>query len=84
MRNSRQYYEQNYSNIETSEVIIDALEDISADVGIEFRTLWENGHTEDISHEQIIRMVVNHIRENVAHDELDDVYYWGVSPVYMV
>ena len=84
MRNSKQYYEQNYSNLETSEAVIDALEDISADVSIDFQTLWGDGCTEEISQDQLSKMVVKHIKENVAHDELEDVYYWGVSSVFIL
>ena len=83
MRNSKQYYEQNYSNLETSEVVIDALEDISAELGIDFETLWEDGCTEQIAPDQLNKMVVKHIIEHVDQDDLEDVYYWGVSSVFI-
>jgi len=79
MRNSKQYYEDNYSGLETSEEVIDALDDISAEIGADFNTLWADGCTEQISPKQMFERVVNKIIENEGSDVRGLTFYWGDS-----
>lgn len=83
MKHDKQYYEENYSGLETSEEVIDALEEIAAAENIDFMTLWEEGKTDVYTPEEIEAMVSNYIMENVPECELQETYNWGAGYIHI-
>jgi hypothetical protein len=77
--NDKGYYEENYAGYETSNEVIDAIEEISGEIGVDFDDIWNDGYTQDFSSDEILEKVVNIILKNEGEDVRGEFFYWGNS-----
>lgn len=66
-----------HDGLETSDEVLDALRDVAAQEGIDFMQLWEDGYTNNLSTDDVVSRIQQHIIQNVAPDDLAEQYYWG-------
>lgn len=67
----------------TSDEIIAALEEIAQQDGTTLKQIWEDGYTPKHTYEEVNKMVIKHIKENVKPEELEEYYNWGIEKVWM-
>nr|WP_321496286.1 hypothetical protein [uncultured Methanolobus sp.] len=75
------YYEENYYGMRgnTSDEVFDALEQISAETGIDVETLWADGETENISNNEMMEKIIKIIIENEGDEIRGETFYWADS-----
>lgn len=68
-------------SLETSTIVIEAIEILAEMDGCSFMELWENGFTDHHTDNECVEFVKNYIVENTNDDELDDDYSWGITTI---
>jgi len=73
----------NADDLDTSEIVMEALTEIAKQDKTSVKKLWENGYTKIHNADEVSEIVVKYIRENVKPEEIEEYYNWGIEKVWM-
>ena len=75
--------ELDFDSLNTSDIVIDALQEISRNDNTKFMQLWIDGYTKIHSADEITQIVKNYIKQRVKPEDLEEFYSWGIEKIWM-